>query len=178
MQLLYAWIDNYINIHQQGFNFSAEYEIVFDISSKELRIDINENYIDNFFGDKFSNITAIIGENGVGKSSILKFKDLGFYIVKYRNEILLIFQKDNFKSIAIKSDLVIRKKKGGNRSSDLFKDVMFLNYAYNYEASINLVRNYHSFYDKYIADTFEMHDISTDWILAHNYFVAPHEETH
>ena len=89
MELLYLWIEKYRNIKRQGFNFSSEYRFDYtwegdDWKNGKLVGEKNENVIPNFFNalnqettDKtlatISNITAIVGENGSGKSSLLDF---------------------------------------------------------------------------------------------------------
>ncbi len=79
MELLYVWVEEYGNIRKQGFNFSPNYD--FEVKKQE-----NGEYIlvdnfetsgkkkqpENFFGDNISNITAIVGKNGSGKSTFLE----------------------------------------------------------------------------------------------------------
>ncbi len=68
MELVYLWVDNYKNIEKQGFNFSPRFECSYD--GKNLTIKEKEDYI-NIFPENI-NVTAIVGENGSGKSSILE----------------------------------------------------------------------------------------------------------
>ena len=68
MELVYLWIKRYKNIHKQGFNFSPRFECEYD--AEKLTIKPKE-HIENFFA-KNINITAIVGENGSGKSSVLE----------------------------------------------------------------------------------------------------------
>ena len=79
MELVYLWVEKYKNIENQGFNFSPRFECEFfpkyDKNEKleddcELKI-TPKDYIENFFG-KNINVTAIVGENGSGKSSIFE----------------------------------------------------------------------------------------------------------
>jgi len=81
MELVYLWVEDYKNIHRQGFNFSPRFNCHYDVGSNELTIDENDDYIDNFFGDNI-NVTAIVGKNGSGKSSILK---LVLYLIFCKN---------------------------------------------------------------------------------------------
>ena len=86
MELVYLWVEDYKNIQKQGFNFSPrfrcefkdEYEKYIDTDGKEkeklkdnceLIVNGNKDYV-TIFPDNI-NITAIVGENGSGKSSIL-----------------------------------------------------------------------------------------------------------
>ncbi|WP_375560197.1 AAA family ATPase [Bernardetia sp. OM2101] len=89
MELLYLWIEKYKNIEKQGFNFSPLYDFKYDEDTKELSVDKkgNEDFYKDFFKleeildtssdgseqlGKITNVTAIIGENGSGKSSVLE----------------------------------------------------------------------------------------------------------
>ena len=79
MELVYLWVEDYNNIREQGFNFSPNFDVKFTpvyedekLSDKsELKITPKENPLKDFFG-KDINVTAIVGENGSGKSSILR----------------------------------------------------------------------------------------------------------
>ena len=74
MELVYLWVEKYKNIQKQGFNFSPNFDVKFTpvyedekLSEKsELKITPKENPLKDFFG-KDINVTAIVGENGVGK---------------------------------------------------------------------------------------------------------------
>jgi hypothetical protein len=125
MELLYLWIDNYRDfIVKQGFNFSSEYRFDYNSESGELKIEKNLNYIDNFFNldktnsTKINNITAIIGENGAGKSSILDFikdnlvkGDNGFLekaimVLEINGKYYLYYNKDITINLQVKSDVL------------------------------------------------------------------------
>lgn len=71
MELVYLWVEKYKNIHKQGFNFSPRFHCAYDEEKNELTIDENKDYIPDFFGENI-NVTAIVGKNGSGKSSLLK----------------------------------------------------------------------------------------------------------
>ena len=72
MKLIYLYIEKYKNIKNQGFNFSSQFECDYDNTSNELKIKDHDSCIENFFGDNI-NVTAIVGKNGSGKSTILEY---------------------------------------------------------------------------------------------------------
>ncbi len=67
MELVYLWVDKYKNIENQGFNFSPRFTCSYD--GKNLTINKKEHV--SIFPDNI-NVTAIVGENGSGKTSILE----------------------------------------------------------------------------------------------------------
>ncbi|PFD92957.1 hypothetical protein CN275_05250 [Bacillus anthracis] len=77
MELLYIWIENYGVIQKQGFNFGGKYIFEYSNQTEILSFNKNANYISDLFNtsnhskSNIINVTAIIGENGAGKSTIL-----------------------------------------------------------------------------------------------------------
>ena len=120
MELVYLWVEEYKNIHRQGFNFSPRFEceykdeydegklkdncelVICDKKKKECE---DNNYIENFFGDNI-NVTAIVGENGSGKSSILKSI---LQIDDFNNNCIIVYREngDNYyyPTIGINTDI-------------------------------------------------------------------------
>lgn len=79
MELVYLWVEDYKNIKKQGYNFSSRFECKFHdkydengnlLDDCELEIKPKE-HIENFFAENI-NVTAIVGKNGSGKSSVFK----------------------------------------------------------------------------------------------------------
>jgi len=105
MELIYVWIENYKNIKNEEFNFNPNHK--FELGEKEKDNYKLKDIFDKkdlklpsgFFGKNSSNVTAIIGKNGSGKSSLLQAitKALAFGIFEdetFKNKqdsILLIF---------------------------------------------------------------------------------------
>lgn len=100
MELVYLWVEEYKNIRNQGFNFSPRFECEYDgenlkVCDKKKNECKNNEYLENFFG-KNTNVTAIVGENGSGKSSIYELlfnlihneeiNNLKAYIVIYNDK--------------------------------------------------------------------------------------------
>lgn len=90
MELIYLWVEEYKNIKQQGFNFSPRFKCEYDKNKNELTIDENKNYISIF--PENINVTAIVGENGSGKSSLLNYIN---NLEKTNPRGIIIYKKDN-----------------------------------------------------------------------------------
>jgi len=93
LELVYLWVEEYKNIHNQGFNFSPKFNCNYDPDTNALTIDENDDYIENFFGDNI-NVTAIVGKNGSGKSSVLKLIYLIIYLYFHKNQTNTYWERD------------------------------------------------------------------------------------
>lgn len=74
IRLHYIWFKDYLCFHNQGINLSAKYKFFYDDEAdciKKIETKKDE-YIENFFGDNID-VTAIVGQNGIGKTSLLRF---------------------------------------------------------------------------------------------------------
>jgi predicted ATP-dependent endonuclease of OLD family len=94
LELSYLWLgDNCTsNIKNQGFNFSTDLE--FEFIENKLSIRYKNKFINNFYGKNIINISAIVGENGSGKTSIINFlKDCSFENSHLKE--IVIFKKSN-----------------------------------------------------------------------------------
>lgn len=69
MELVYLWVKKYKNIENEGFDFSSRFHCKYE--NGVLKIENNPEYIPNLFNEKM-NVTAIVGSNGSGKSSLLE----------------------------------------------------------------------------------------------------------
>ncbi|MDQ1772509.1 AAA family ATPase [Labilibaculum sp. A4] len=94
MELLYVWIEDYKNINKQGFNFSPKHWFEYDEKTNSLKHeDKNPNYPKDFFGDNISNLTAIVGKNGSGKSNLIEA--IFNVFVEGKQGHLIVFQQGN-----------------------------------------------------------------------------------
>ena len=116
MELIYLWVEEYKNIKREGFNFSPRFQCRFfpryevrgannykkemlinncklEIIDKEITL---EDYPKNIF-DKKINLTAIVGENGAGKSSLLEILSNKYSPVDYQNLFFIFYDKKNKK---------------------------------------------------------------------------------
>lgn len=119
MELVYLWVKEYKNIKNQGFDFSPRFKCKFD--GENLTITENKDYV-SIFPDNI-NVTAIVGKNGAGKSTIQKLIFLLIFLKKYENftadnpidekkteAIIEIFKNDIFKDKNI--FLIVNTAKG------------------------------------------------------------------
>lgn len=77
MELIYLYIgDIGRQIKNQGFNFSNKYDVFYTGMGGNLTIKKKQNPIPKIYGDHIVNITALVGQNGVGKSTVLNLLGL------------------------------------------------------------------------------------------------------
>jgi len=125
LELVYLWVEDYKNIKKQGFNFSPRFHCEFkakyekDENGKEvlkdnckLVIKENDDYIENFFGDNI-NVTAIIGKNGSGKSSIIEY--INSILNSSDKKYILVFETNQiYYSSNLKIITPLKKNEGNN----------------------------------------------------------------
>lgn len=130
MKIEYIWIKNYKDLFKNlDINFGGEYRFCYENGS--LCSIKNANYINNFFSKEYKsiiNVTAIIGENGVGKTNIIRLindilRNDGLdeqYIIIYKHHDKLYGYSTLKKSIKVGENININWIK--NRSRNLILD--------------------------------------------------------
>lgn len=119
MELVYLWVGKYKNIENQGFDFSPRFKCEYDEETKELTVYKDDDYINIF--PKNINVTTIVGENGSGKSNMMKSLfsiiqkvedklEKYLFIVK-KNKELIILYKDKSTEITYSSEIFNIKNK-------------------------------------------------------------------
>ena len=121
MELVYLWVEKHNNIENQGFNFSPRFSCNYDPGNGKLMIcDKNEelapkcnnnNYIKDIFGVNI-NITAIVGKNGSGKTSLLEALDFSlkdvYYIYYSKRKLYSNYFKESNSGVSIqKGEMII-----------------------------------------------------------------------
>lgn len=139
MELLYIRVRTYKGLNDIDLNFSNQFRFHFMEKTNTVEIKETENFIDNFFGNNISNFTGLIGQNGTGKTSVLR------YIMQYfgngNNEIdeksiAIFYSKKKFYYYAPTGSTI--KKPGGEYSIqkvndlNIFKESTILVFASNH----------------------------------------------
>jgi energy-coupling factor transporter ATP-binding protein EcfA2 len=159
MELVYLWVEEYKNIKKQGFNFSPrfrcefkdEYDehgklkencklVICDKEDKKCKENneckdfCNEPYIKDFFG-KNINVTAIVGKNGSGKSSLIEALLL---IINGRpsiNYILITREKNTKTDLSIKTNIDLQDE---NINRPLVYTLLLSNQLQRYLFELNI----------------------------------------
>ncbi len=74
MELKYIWIKDYKNLRNIGFNFDYSGDEKFEYKNEELKITKIKNKVPkDFFAKNIKGVTAIVGENGSGKTNFSEY---------------------------------------------------------------------------------------------------------
>lgn len=74
MELIYLYVKKYGKLFQdQEFNFSSNF--VVSLKKRKLKIEGNGDSIKNYYGNNVSSVTLFLGENGMGKTTLLDILD-------------------------------------------------------------------------------------------------------
>lgn len=93
MELKFVYIREYKNIINTGFNFNHSIDQEFLFENNELIISNLSKSLNNFFKENISNVTAIVGKNGSGKTNLTEF--INYNLAHATNEGLSTYMKNN-----------------------------------------------------------------------------------
>lgn len=71
--LSYIYIFEYRNLKNIGLSFDPRFEVTVDTNAHRLSIKRKNDVPTSFWGDSVTSLTAIVGNNGTGKSTVLRF---------------------------------------------------------------------------------------------------------
>lgn len=175
MELLYIYVDNYVgSVKNQEFKLSNKFNV--EYKEDAISISRNKDYIDNFYGNTISEITAFVGKNGSGKTTIL---DLIGLDEKSRvesseyNYNKKIYYKDNYFMIYhVNEDIFYIEGLGkfNIKNIDKFKEKIVNNVSEVYDWN---VKHFFSFFIKKNENKFiiEEEDIKEDKELAKIFYI-------
>lgn len=166
MRIHYIWFREFRSLRNFQANFGSELIFNFD-NIGTLTVTKNEVFVSNFHWNKNYNknlgsleITAVVGENGAGKSTILEFLT---YLMKdnLKTDYIIIYSKNRvlYKSYRLNNDIEIEGYQNGNIKT------------LNYYDSNHLVIFYSNVFDvrylnrESIDDTDEIKFLSTNVLL-------------
>lgn len=186
MELLYVWIEDYNCIKNQGFNFSPRYQFSFEptYDGKLIRggnltkKDLEPTIEDNFFGKHISNITAIVGKNGTGKSSIIDY----IFSFKYINlskltkllKFVFLFSNNEFDFFVHSNiDIISMDKKeykydDDNYCKTILNNASFIYFSYDFSNYIYCDYRYFDYRESINKSEGNNIDISSSYFL-HKY---------
>lgn len=109
MKLIYLWSSEFYKASatgrsrnnfqfEEGFLLSSDYTVTFSYEKGELCIRRKNERYENFFGKNVSEVVAIVGENGAGKTTVLSMLAEQSSTIRYEyslmgNEYLTIFEE-------------------------------------------------------------------------------------
>lgn len=116
MKLVYLWSEEYNKVSatgrsrnhfefEEGFLLSSDYTVTFSYEKGQVHIRKRTGMYENFFGKNVSEVVAIVGENGAGKTTVLSMLAEQSSMIRYwyrdmEKECLKIFEEDDY-SISI-----------------------------------------------------------------------------
>ncbi|MEQ6051769.1 AAA family ATPase [Lysinibacillus capsici] len=166
MRIHYIWFREFKSLRNFQANFGSELIFNFD-NVGTLTVTKNEVFVSNFHWNKNNNknlksleITAVVGENGAGKSTILEFLT---YLMKdnLKTDYIIIYSKDNilYKSYSLNNDIEIEGYQKGNIKTLNYYDPNHLVIFYSNVFDVRYLNS------ESIEDTDEIKFLSTNVLL-------------
>ncbi|MGF1827445.1 AAA family ATPase [Vibrio splendidus] len=96
MQICYIWTDKFKSLHDYSLNLSNDHEFNYcSYKNKLSKID-KTSFPKDFFGDKISSLSALIGINGAGKTTALELicRCISEHYY-FKQEYILVYKIDN-----------------------------------------------------------------------------------
>lgn len=121
MYLRYIWIKKYGIISETGFNLDSAFTFSYNLNDRVLLIEKNDHSLSGFFGESFSAVTAIVGKNGSGKSSILAF--IARNLANHKEGIAEVYEDGNF--FAVFDNFILARGKDLIRNGQYVEDSGF-----------------------------------------------------
>ena len=129
----YLWIERNYCFEKQEFNFSLEYSIHYDEENNKLEITKNDSFISNFFGENID-VTAVVGKNGNGKTSLLNYiSSINYYNALYPNihgNCIIIINENNRLKVFCSPQIKERKIECNYAINDLLDSSNFISDNY------------------------------------------------
>ncbi|WPR73073.1 hypothetical protein SLW70_08130 [Flavobacterium sp. NG2] len=105
MKLVAIWVEDFMRIKNQGFNFGGKNTYDFNFNKEERILRVNSvntpDYYDLFDNSEIKNISGIIGINGSGKSSLLKLINVISAEKPLEKNVVIIIENEEKKSFEI-----------------------------------------------------------------------------
>jgi len=167
MEVVFFWLSEYNNIYSQGLNFGSEYHYEVTESNNEIRLHRNKNevFVRNFFhktsNKEIVNITALVGENGSGKSNFLDALKKVLSGRDIHTGIILVFLNNDNEVFVVSDSLNMRLNitfKEGESQGCSYETIF-----YSPHLDLNIFPITH--------DNNPWVDVSTDWLVFKNFEV-------
>ncbi|EOW4672996.1 TPA: hypothetical protein ACH1PR_003705 [Enterobacter hormaechei] len=95
MEIAYLWVERFKQFKDYGLNLSSKYFFKYKKESSELLVEMKETYPEDFFGGSVSDITALLGINGAGKTTSLELIcRLITESFRVRSDFIIIYKKN------------------------------------------------------------------------------------
>ncbi|MEL4886922.1 AAA family ATPase [Pectobacterium betavasculorum] len=139
MELIYSYIHScWGENFELGLNFTRKFSVNYSLNTRKINIERTQEIgLSNFFGSNISDVTAIVGRNGVGKSTLLNI--LGLQRLDhndlYRNEEAVWFCLYHIKD----DDFAIEGVSPKNFFSDGIHQVNEGYFAYSFKLSDDII---------------------------------------